>query len=80
MEITGNSGHTNVQCTCRNAVKGENDSTLSRQQMGLKGQSTLRPPLRTAKEQTGRLRLVSKLAEFQSRYWARCTRQNFQCH
>jgi len=28
MEITGNSDHDNVKCMCRNAVKGENDSTL----------------------------------------------------
>jgi hypothetical protein len=28
MEITGNSDRTNVQCMCRNAVNGENDSTL----------------------------------------------------
>jgi hypothetical protein len=28
MDITRNSDHTNVQCMCRNTVKGENDSTL----------------------------------------------------
>jgi len=28
MEVTGNSDHTKVQCMCRNAVNGENDSTL----------------------------------------------------
>jgi len=35
MEITGNSDHTNAQCTCRNAVKGKNDSTLTSAADGL---------------------------------------------
>ena len=28
MEIIRNSDHTSVQCFCRNALKGENDSNL----------------------------------------------------
>ena len=35
MEITGNSDHTSVQCFYKNAVKGENDSTLKSAADGL---------------------------------------------
>jgi hypothetical protein len=64
-------------CLCRKVVKFETDSCLT---SAVDGLEYFRDPLSPVKKQTGRLRLGSNLVGFQSRYWIRFRRENFQCH